>query len=131
VTTDADQEELAEFCAALPTLRKLLKGPVSANRRAAVEQAVVAARQGRPIGALLGALRFRDVTVAVEEAGQPARGTPDGTTLPMVSGAASGPVAGVYVCPRGVCRRVEVRGAGGELPACAVHDQALRFVADD
>ena len=131
MTTDADQEELAEFCAALPTLRKLLRGPVSADRRAVVEQAVVAAREGLPIGDLLGGLRFRDVTVAVEEADHTARGTPDGTTLPTVSGVAHGPVAGVYLCPRGVCRRVELRGAGGELPACAVHDQALRFVADD
>lgn len=122
MTTDADQDDLAAFCAQLPALRKMFKGPASADSRATVEQAVAAARAGRPVGPFLDTLGLRHDTVEQRRTrtGPPTR----------VAAGLSGPVSGVYVCPDGTCRRIETRGAGGDLPTCGVHDRALRFVAD-
>jgi hypothetical protein len=121
-----DQEDLALFCAQLPTLRRMFKGPASAAARATVEQAAAAARAGRPIGSFLAELGL-DAGPA-----EPAthHSTREGPPTRVHTGL-SGPVSGVYVCPDGTCRRAETRAAGGALPTCGVHERALRFVADD
>jgi hypothetical protein len=129
VMTEPDRASVAWFCAELPTLRRLLRGPASAQRRAFLEEAVVAARDGESISPFLVRLGIgqndwlgREYEVSSFRGWSP---------LPTpVDAAMSAPVSGSYLCPKGTCHRVVTRGAGGELPGCDIHDQALRFVAD-
>lgn len=124
MTTEDLQEELAEFCADLPRLRKMLKGPASAGERLFVEQVIAAARAGRPISPRPPSVR-NDYDSVLNRL-VPADGLPT-----PVDSSASGPVGGCYVCPGDTCSRLATRGAGGELPTCGIHEQALRFVADE
>ncbi|QWF84915.1 hypothetical protein [Amycolatopsis sp. CA-230715] len=113
-------DELATLCSALPRLRRSFRGAASAEIRAVVEQAALAARRGEPVSDFLVRLGLGD-----DEDGQPSRGLP--TSLPSAS---FEPVTGVHVCPAGTCGRVETRSAGGEPPQCHLFEQTLRFVAD-
>ncbi len=128
MTDEAQRQVLAQFCAELGQLRWLLQGPASAGHRAIVEQAVQAARHGEPIGPLLAQLQ--------REAGGSDGGSPDSDVTrdalpPRVPDVDMPPVTGIYVCPREVCSRIEERRAGSEVPSCDIHEQALRFVADN
>ncbi|MBL1099732.1 hypothetical protein [Streptomyces coffeae] len=119
----SERQALAALCAALPRLRAMLRGPASRARRAAVEQVVLAARRGEPVGELLAGLGM-DSTA-------PLPAGPSRTTLPTpVEEDRPAQVTGVYLCPLGTCPRAEERTASSGLPACGIHDQALRFVAD-
>jgi hypothetical protein len=127
VTDETEQQRLAHFCADLGQLRWLLRGPASAAHRAAVEQAVQAARHGEPIGPLLAQLQ--------RQTGEPDGLSPDSDVPrdalpPRLPDVDMPPVTGIYLCPREVCSRIEVRRAGSEVPSCDIHEQALRFVAD-
>ncbi|GDY32062.1 hypothetical protein [Gandjariella thermophila] len=128
MSSAADQDELATFCAELHDLRRLLAGPASAADRAAVEQAVRAARRGEPIGPFLA--RLRSEPGPGDDRLPPPCPTRGGPLPPEVLDSGSPPVTGVYVCPGDACSRVEVRRAGAAVPRCAVHERALRFVAD-
>lgn len=115
-------DSVAWLCAELPVLQRLLRGPASAGPRHLVKRAVAAAKAGEPIDALIAEM---DVT-----AGAPASGHTRGLPTPITA-AGSTPMRGAYVCPADTCSRAVVRNAGDELPVCHIHDQALRFVADD
>ncbi len=123
MTIDHDREALAEFCAGLRRLRGMLRGPASARHRALVEQAVLAARRGDPPGEILARLGLN----GAPEEDDPG---PSRTALPPPIDAGLSRVTGMYVCPRGTCTRVAYRPAGADLPNCDIHDQALRFIAD-
>ena len=128
MVTDSERQALAAFCAALPRLRRILRGPLSHARRAAVEQAVLAARRGDVPGELLARLGVDGADGPV--VGSQPRWAVRGTRPTPVADAGPKRVTGVYVCPQGICPRAEERGASTELPVCGIHDQALRFVAD-
>ncbi|MCP9208849.1 hypothetical protein [Streptomyces cucumeris] len=118
-----EQRALAAFCAVLPRLRAMLRGPASRARRAAVEQVVLTARRGEPVGELLAGLGI--------DSADPVPAAASRATLPTpVEEDRPARVTGVYLCPLGRCPRAEERTAASELPSCGVHDQALRFVAD-
>ncbi|MEV0197345.1 hypothetical protein [Nonomuraea sp. NPDC050691] len=123
MTAEPDQEALAVFCAALPHLRTLLRGPASSERRAVVAQALRAARRGEPIERFLTRL-------GIGAGPEPEERGSTRSTLPPQLDSERGPVVGGYVCPLGTCTRVEHREADAELPTCEVHEQALRFSAD-
>ncbi|TNC26420.1 hypothetical protein [Amycolatopsis alkalitolerans] len=116
----AEADELARFCAALPELRRLVRGPASTARRAVLEQAVLAARRGEPVAEFLARLDFVD-----DDALGPPRGS-----LPTPVPGPSRPVTGRYACPNGICGRIETRGAGHAVPRCDIHEQALTFLPD-
>ncbi|MDT0342552.1 hypothetical protein [Streptomyces litchfieldiae] len=124
MTPEADRAALAQFCALLPRLRRMVGGPASAARRALVEQVVEAARRGAPIGDELARLGL-----SADPPGSPDDGHRAAPLPPPVE-AARRPVTGVYLCPASACPRAEVRAAGEALPTCDVHERALRFVAD-
>jgi hypothetical protein len=111
----------AWLCEQLPELRRLLRGPASAHRRELLEQAVTAAAAGQPIGALITELGLDDDATGLT----PRNGLPT-----PVDDVGSAPVRGHYVCPTGACPRYAARQAGEPRPACHVHEQALRFLAD-
>ncbi|MFG2072185.1 hypothetical protein [Nonomuraea maritima] len=123
MTAQPDQEQaLAAFCAAVPHLRTLLRGPASAGRRALMAQVLRAARRGEPVGALLDQLGIDTVPAAEEVDTRSALPTPvDGERRP---------ITGVYVCPKETCTRVVHREADAEVPSCEIHEQALRFSAE-
>lgn len=121
-------ELLAEFCAELPTLRRALRH--SAGKRAILEQAAEAARRGEPVEPLLRRLGYRGVEPPTSTPAGPARGGVQGGGLPTPVDRASTGVAGVYVCPAGICGRVVVRPPGGVLPSCHLHQRDFRFVPD-
>ncbi len=114
-----EQDALAQLCAQLPTLRKSFRGPASVASRALLEQATQAARRGEPVAPFL------------EQLGAGRESKPRGTLPTPIHPEAARPLIGVYLCPKGTCDRVVYRTAGSELPSCNVHDQALRFVADN
>jgi hypothetical protein len=130
----SEAEEIARFCADLAELRRLLRGPASAERRAILEQAVRAARRGEPVGPFLARLRPAPPPPTQEwpepEYQGSFDGPPRGTTPTALFDAATPPVTGVYVCPGDTCVRVAERRAGSPVPRCDIHEQALRFVAD-
>jgi hypothetical protein len=117
-----EQEALAILCAALPRLRKSFRGPASAASRALVEQAARAASENQPVTPFLARLKLNERYVPTVRGALP-------TALPAAE-AESEPMTGEYVCPNGTCDRVEERPAGAGLPTCNLHDQALRFRAD-
>jgi hypothetical protein len=137
-------DELTVLCARLPVLRRLNRGPVGAGTREVLEQAVAAAREGRPIGGYLEALGLAPAPEA--EATVPETAAPE-TAFPEteVPGPFWGPTrdagptrveseplffSGVYICPRAVCGRAEHRPPGAGLPECAIFGEALRFDED-
>ncbi|MEU8826393.1 hypothetical protein [Streptomyces sp. NPDC048636] len=123
MTSRSERQALAAFCAVLPRLRAMLRGPASRARRAAVEEVVLAARRGEPVGGLLAGLGM--------DGPVPVTAGPSRTTLPTpVEEDRPARITGVYLCPLGACPRAEERTASSELPTCGVHDRALRFVAD-
>ncbi|GAA2464385.1 hypothetical protein [Streptomyces macrosporus] len=126
MTTEAHGETLAAFCALLPALRRMTRGPASAARRALVERAVRAARAGEPIDRELAELGLDASGMARIGAGDTARGP----ALPPPVESEYRPATGVYLCPLSACPRVETRRAGADLPRCDVHELALTFVAD-
>jgi hypothetical protein len=137
-------DELTVLCAQLPVLRRLNRGPVSARTREVLEQAVAAAREGRPIGGYLEAL---GLAPALEAAAAPETAAPE-TEVPgpfweptrdAGPTRSAGPTrveseplffSGVYICPRAVCGRAEHRPPGAGLPECAIFGEALRFDGD-
>ncbi|MGH3567213.1 MAG: hypothetical protein ACRDRH_14515 [Pseudonocardia sp.] len=126
MTDKAEQRLLAHFCAELARLRALLRGPASLARREVVEQAVRAARHGEPIGPWLAEMGLEvEDSNSTPTGGDATRSLP--TRVPEVD---LPPVTGVYLCPRQICGRIEVRPVGTEVPTCDVHEQALRFVPD-
>ncbi|WP_327589935.1 hypothetical protein OHA25_25045 [Nonomuraea sp. NBC_00507] len=124
MTAEPDQEALGVFCAALPQLRTLLRGPASSGRRAIVAQTVLAARRGEPIDRFLTQLGIDSPRTEPEDTRSPH------SSLPTALDSERGPVIGDYVCPKGTCTRVVHREADAELPTCEIHEQALRFVAE-
>ncbi|GAB2762916.1 hypothetical protein [Amycolatopsis magusensis] len=98
---------LTEFCTRLPELRRRLKD----GDRVLVEQAVLAARDGKPVDAKVSQLLG------------------PGVQLTEVYGPSTG-VNGAFLCPTGKCGRVVYRRAGDELPVCPLFERDLRFVAD-
>jgi hypothetical protein len=125
------EEALAAFCAAVPVLRRLLRGPASARRRALLERTLTRARQGEPVDAELAELGFGTTPAGPQTATPTTPVTRDpGSALPTLVAAAGRPVTGVYLCPAGTCDRVEERTPGGPLPACEIHERALRFAPD-
>ncbi|TMR93669.1 hypothetical protein [Nonomuraea basaltis] len=122
MTAEPDQEALAVFCAALPQLRTLLRGPASSERRAVVAKTLRAARRGEPIDRLLTQLGIGATPEPEERESTRSR-------LPTPLDSERSPVVGGYVCPMGTCNRVERREADAELPNCEIHEQALRFMA--
>ncbi|MGP3962244.1 hypothetical protein ACTWPT_40255 [Nonomuraea sp. 3N208] len=125
MTAEPDQEALAVFCAALPQLRTLLRGPASSDRRAIVAQTVRAARRGEPIDRFLAQLGIGGSTTAPEDIESPR------SSLPTPLDSERRPVIGDYMCPKGTCARLVHREVDAELPTCAIHEQALRFVAEN
>lgn len=122
----SDQETLAEFCAQLQRLRGLFRGSSVARKQAMLEDAVLAARAGQPVGPLLNDLYEDD-----DEPENPGD-EPDSLPVPARPTVAYvAPASGIYVCPRSVCTRVENCAAGSSIPACHLHEQALRFVFGD
>lgn len=124
MTVEPDQEALAVFCAALPQLRILLRGPASSERRAVVARTLQAVRRGEPIDRFLTQLGI-GAGLEPEERGSTR------STLPTPLDSERSLVVGGYVCPMGTCARVERREADAELPNCEIHEQALRFSAGD
>ncbi|MDP4501671.1 hypothetical protein [Nonomuraea turcica] len=125
MTAEPDQEALGVFCAALPQLRTLLRGPASSGRRAIVAQTVLAARRGEPIDRFLAQLGIDSPRTEPEDTRSRQR-----SSLPTPLDSERGPVIGDYVCPKGTCTRVVRREVDAELPTCEIHEQALRFVAE-
>jgi hypothetical protein len=115
-----EQEALAILCAALPRLRKSFRGPASAASRALVEQAARAASENRPVTPFLAKLKLNEHYVP----------TVRGALPTALSRSELEPMTGAYVCPNGTCDRAEDRLPGADLPTCNLHDQALRFRAD-
>ncbi|SDI33078.1 hypothetical protein [Nonomuraea jiangxiensis] len=124
MTAEPDQEALAVLCAALPHLRTLLRGPASGARRAVLTRTLTAARRGEPIAGFLAELGLESA-----ESDQDPADTR--STLPTPLATTGRPVVGGYVCPRGTCTRLVRREADADLPTCDIHEQALRFVAED
>ncbi|TMR21984.1 hypothetical protein ETD86_13230 [Nonomuraea turkmeniaca] len=127
MTAEPDQEALAVFCAALPQLRTLLRGPASGDRRALVARTVRAARLGEPIDRFLAQLGIDhpEAGSEMDEAWSPR------SSLPTPLNSERRPVIGDYVCPKGTCTRVVHREVDTELPTCEIHEQALRFVGEN
>lgn len=125
-------DELTMLCEQLPVLRRLNRGPVGVRARVVLEQAVAAAREGRPVGGYLEALGLGPVPEPVlqdSEVASPGEEQMRGVGPTLVE---SEPLffSGIYVCPRGVCGRAEHRLPGGALPVCAIFGEALRFDED-
>jgi hypothetical protein len=124
--------QLALFCAQLPRLRSLHRGPVGAEKRMVIDSAVRAARAGEPVDGYLerlgvGAARTAGVPVGADEGEDTSRNP---TRPPRVSDGAPHALPGYHICPREMCERREHRTADGERPVCGVFDLALRFVAE-
>jgi hypothetical protein len=122
----SDQETLAEFCAQLQRLRGLFRHATVVRKQAMLEEAVLAARAGKPVGPLLNELYEDDDDL---DSADDVPDSPPMSALPTVAYVA--PSSGIYVCPRSVCTRVDNCTAGSPIPACHVHEQALRFVFGD
>ena len=122
----SDQERLAEFCAQLQRLRGLFRGSRVARKQVMLEEAVLAARAGKPVGPVLNDLYEDDDE---RDSADDVPDSPPLSALPTVTYVA--PSSGIYVCPRRVCTRVDTCTAGSAIPACHVHEQALRFVFGD
>ncbi|MBN6057692.1 hypothetical protein JYK22_37565, partial [Nonomuraea sp. RK-328] len=83
-----------------------------------------AARDGEPIDRFLTRL-------GIAAAAEPEDSESTRSTLPTPLESERTPLVGGYVCPMGACTPVERREADAELPACEIHEQALRFSAGD
>lgn len=114
-------DALTRFCAELPELRSMLRG--SPASRALLDRIEAAAREGEAVAPLL-----RQLGIDVADGNQPPGRDAAVTATPLRT--LPHAVTGVYLCPRRLCLRAQVRGATEALPVCHLHGEALRFVSD-